>query len=95
MGDRYYSTSAAFLEALAEAGIRERPDNGVITPQYLTACVRDALAGEDALFLTKAITNFPVVAEHLRANRPGSLIGSGGGSCTSRSAVVAAHLPGV
>ena len=59
---------------------REQPEDGVITPQYLTACVREALAGEDALFLTEAITNFEVVAEHLRASRPGSLIGSGGGS---------------
>jgi len=42
--------------------------------------VRDALAGEDALFLSEAITNYEVVAEHLRASRPGSLIGSGGGS---------------
>ena len=60
--------------------LREQPEDGKITPQYLTACVRDALAGEDALFLTEAITNFQVVAEHLRASRPGSLIGSGGGS---------------
>ncbi|HLI39181.1 MAG TPA: thiamine pyrophosphate-requiring protein [Streptosporangiaceae bacterium] len=59
---------------------RERPEPGVITPAYLTACVRDALAGEDALVLTEAVTNFEVVAEHLRASRPGSLIGSGGGS---------------
>ena len=59
---------------------RERPGSGVITPQYLTACVRDALADQDALFLTEAITNYEVVAEHLRASRPGSLIGSGGGS---------------
>ena len=60
--------------------LREQPEDGKITPQYLTACVRDTLAGEDALFLTEAITNFEVVAEHLRASRPGSLIGSGGGS---------------
>jgi len=58
----------------------ERPANGQITPQYLTACVRDLLAGEDALVLTEAVTNFQVVAEHLRVNKPGSLIGSGGGS---------------
>jgi acetolactate synthase-1/2/3 large subunit len=58
----------------------EQPEDGVITPQYLTACVRDLLAGEDALVLTEAVTNFQVVAEHLRRNEPGSLIGSGGGS---------------
>jgi len=64
----------------AARDLREEPEDGAITPQYLTACVRDTLAGEDALFLTEAITSFEVVAEHLRASRPGSLIGSGGGS---------------
>ena len=58
----------------------EQPDPGVITPRYLTACVRELLAGTDALVLTEAITSYQVVAEHLRASRPGSLIGSGGGS---------------
>jgi acetolactate synthase I/II/III large subunit len=58
----------------------ERPQPGVITPRYLTACVRDLLAGADALVLMEAITNYQVVADHLRASRPGSLIGSGGSS---------------
>ena len=52
----------------------------MITPSYLTACVRELTAGTDALVLTEAITNFQVVAEHLRASKPGSLLGSGGGS---------------
>jgi len=58
----------------------EQPEAGVITPRYLTGCVRELLAGTDALVLTEAITNYQVVAEHLRASRPGSLLGSGGGS---------------
>ncbi|HEU5392681.1 MAG TPA: thiamine pyrophosphate-requiring protein [Streptosporangiaceae bacterium] len=58
----------------------ERPQPGVITPRYLTACVRDLLAGTDALVLMEAITNYQVVADHLRASGPGSLIGSGGSS---------------
>ena len=36
--------------------------------------------GPDALVLNEAITNYHVVTEHLRASRPGSLLGSGGGS---------------
>ena len=52
----------------------EQPEAGVITPRYLTACVRELLAGTDALILTEAITNYQVVAEHLRASRPGSLL---------------------
>ena len=58
----------------------EQPEPGVITARYLTRCVRELLAGIDALVLTEAITNYQVVADHLRASRPGSLIGSGGGS---------------
>jgi acetolactate synthase-1/2/3 large subunit len=58
----------------------EQPEAGVITPRYLTACVRELLAGTDALVLTEAITSYQVVAEHLRASRPGSLLGSGGSS---------------
>ncbi|HET9079974.1 MAG TPA: thiamine pyrophosphate-requiring protein [Trebonia sp.] len=58
----------------------EHPEDGVITPAYLTACVRELLAGEDALILTESVTNFQTVAEHLRVNQPGSYLGSGGGS---------------
>jgi acetolactate synthase I/II/III large subunit len=64
----------------AEWAALEQPADGVITPEYLTACVRDAIAGEDALVLSEAVTSFHVVARHLRLNRPGSLISSGGGS---------------
>jgi acetolactate synthase I/II/III large subunit len=58
----------------------ERPENGEITSAYLTACVRELLADEDALVLTEAVTNFQTVAGHLRINKPGSYLGSGGGS---------------
>jgi acetolactate synthase I/II/III large subunit len=52
----------------------------VVTPRYLTGCIRRLLAGRDTLVLTEAITNYQVVAEHLRASRLGSYLGSGGGS---------------
>jgi acetolactate synthase-1/2/3 large subunit len=58
----------------------EHPENGEITAEYLTACVRELLADQDALVLTETVTNFQVVAEHLRINKPGSYMGSGGGS---------------
>ena len=58
----------------------ERPEDGVITPAYLTACVRELLAGQDALILTESVTNYQTVAEHLHVNRPGAYMGSGGGS---------------
>ncbi|MCW2905644.1 MAG: acetolactate synthase, partial [Actinomycetia bacterium] len=57
---------------------RAAPD-GSITPEYLVACVREA-APPGTLFLTEAITSYPVVSEHLAVSQPGSLLGSGGGS---------------
>ena len=59
---------------------RERPQpDDVITPEYLVACVREAI-GPDAVVLTEAVANFPAVSEHLRSSQPGTLFGSGGGS---------------
>jgi acetolactate synthase I/II/III large subunit len=58
----------------------QEPADGVITPEYLTACVRRLLDGEDALILTEVVTNSRVVAEHLRASKPGSVLHHGGGS---------------
>jgi acetolactate synthase I/II/III large subunit len=72
--------TAANRARRAVLAARERPEPGVITPRYLTACVRQLLAGTDSLVLTEAITNYQVVAEHLRPSRPGSYLGSGGGS---------------
>ncbi len=76
---RRAEVSAAHDAQRAAWDALERPDGGAITPQYLTACVRDLLAGEDALILSEAVTNFQIVAEHLRLNEPGKLIGAGGG----------------
>jgi acetolactate synthase I/II/III large subunit len=80
---RRIEVTAASQARRAALDALEQPDPkmaGVITPRYLTACVRELLAGTDALVLTEAITSYQVVAEHLRASRPGSLLGSGGGS---------------
>ncbi|QBI54319.1 thiamine pyrophosphate-requiring protein [Streptomonospora litoralis] len=61
---------------------REQPAADTITPQSLVAQLRDLLADldDDTVVLTEAISNYHTVNEHLRATRPGSLIGSGGGS---------------
>jgi acetolactate synthase I/II/III large subunit len=83
VASRRAEVTAASRERRAALDAREQPDpkmTDVITPRYLTACVRELLTGADALVLTEAITNYQVVAEHLRASRPGSLLGSGGGS---------------
>jgi acetolactate synthase I/II/III large subunit len=72
--------AAAGRARRAELDALEQPEAGVITPRYLTACVRDLLAGTDSLVLTETITSYQVVAEHLRPSVPGSYLGSGGGS---------------
>lgn len=79
--------------ALAEREAAEQPKDGVITGEYLTACVRRLLEGEDALILTEVVTNSRIVAEHLRPNRPGSVLHHGGGSLGwSGGAAVGAKL---
>jgi acetolactate synthase-1/2/3 large subunit len=77
---RRAEVTAAHDVQQAAWGAQERPENGQITPAYLTACVRELLADEDALILTEAVTNYQTVAEHLHVNKPGSYLGSGGGS---------------
>jgi acetolactate synthase I/II/III large subunit len=72
--------AAASQARRAELDALEQPEAGVITPRYLTACVRDLLAGTDSLVLTETITSYQIVAEHLRPSVPGSYLGSGGGS---------------
>ena len=71
----------------------EQPKDDVITAEYLTACVRRLLESEDALILTEVVTNSRAVQEHLRPNRPGSVLHHGGGSLGwSGGAAVGAKL---
>jgi acetolactate synthase I/II/III large subunit len=58
---------------------REQPTEGVITPEHLTACIRQHLE-PDSIVLNEAITNFKVIVDHLCLTRPGSMITAGGGS---------------
>jgi acetolactate synthase-1/2/3 large subunit len=57
----------------------ERPEADRITPEHLTAAVREAV-GEEAVVMSEAVTNFHVVTRHMRRTRPGTLFSSGGGS---------------
>jgi acetolactate synthase I/II/III large subunit len=77
---RWAEASLAHEREMADRETREQPGDGVITPEYLTACVRRLLDGENALVLTEVVTNSRIVAEHLRPSRPGSVIHHGGGS---------------
>ena len=76
---RREAAARAHEQEQAERARRERPpDDGTISAEYLTACVRQLLEGEDALIVTEVVTNSRIVAEHLRPNRPGSVIHHGG-----------------
>ena len=78
---RWAETSRAHDAEIAEREKREQqPGDGTVTPEYLTACVRRLLQDSDALVLTEVVTNSKTVAEHLRANKPGSVLHHGGGS---------------
>ncbi len=91
---RREAAARAHDQELAERTRREQPrDDGTVTAEYLTACVRRLLEGEDALVLTEVVTNSQVVAEHLRPNRPGSVIHHGGAALGwAGGAVVGAKL---
>ena len=58
---------------------REQPKAGVITPEYLTGCVRRHV-GPDTVIVTEGVSNYGVMADHLRPTCPGTLFASGGSS---------------
>jgi acetolactate synthase-1/2/3 large subunit len=80
VSERRAAAVARHRRALAGQEAAEQPKDGVITGEYLTACVRRLLEAEDALIVTEVVTNSRVVAEHLRPSRPGSVLHHGGGS---------------
>ena len=57
----------------------EQAENEEITPEYLTACVRE-LMDENTIILNEGITNYGVISNHIESTVPGSYYGSGAGS---------------
>jgi acetolactate synthase I/II/III large subunit len=66
-------------ERKAELDRLEQPDRDVITPEYLTACVRRQV-GLEAIVLNEGITNYPAICDHMAREKPGTMFASGGGS---------------
>jgi acetolactate synthase I/II/III large subunit len=64
---------------VAEQRKLEGPSADKVTPEYLTACVREAI-GEDAIVVCEAVTNFHVVGNHCGRTKPGTMFTSGAGS---------------
>ncbi|HEY3623074.1 MAG TPA: thiamine pyrophosphate-requiring protein [Roseiarcus sp.] len=57
----------------------EASSGDVITPEYLTACVRSHV-GLEAIVLNEGITNYPAICDHMAREHPGTMFASGGGS---------------
>ncbi len=63
-------------QSLAEG---EQPNGDVITPAFLTACIRRQIPG-DAIVLNEGITNYGVIADHIGQRDSGTLFTSGASS---------------
>src|SRR5580658_5823776 len=63
----------------AELDRLEASSGEVITPEYLTACVRRRV-GLDAIALSEGITNHPAIWDHMAREKPGTMFTSGGSS---------------
>ena len=59
--------------------LEQAPRGDIITPEYLTACVRRAV-GSDAIVVNEGITNYHVICDHMAREKPGTMFASGGGS---------------
>jgi acetolactate synthase-1/2/3 large subunit len=57
----------------------EAPSGEIVTPEFLTACVRRQV-GPDAIVLNEGITNYPAICDHMAREKPGTMFASGGGS---------------
>lgn len=71
--------SAIHEARMKELAAREVPPKNGITPEFLTARVREHLP-PDAIVLNEGITSHNTIADHLRRNRPGSVFAAAGGS---------------
>jgi acetolactate synthase-1/2/3 large subunit len=63
----------------AELDRLEAPRQDIVTPEYLTACVRRQV-GLKAIVLNEGITNYPAICDHMAREHPGTMFASGGGS---------------
>lgn len=73
---RIEALHAAWLAGLERGEIAT--DDAISAP-YLTARIRE-LIDDDAIVLNEGISNYGVIARHLRRSRPGSLLASGASS---------------
>jgi acetolactate synthase-1/2/3 large subunit len=68
-----------YAKRAGELARLEGPSGEIITPEYLTGCVRREV-GPDAIVLNEGITNYPAICDHMAREKPGTMFASGGGS---------------
>jgi acetolactate synthase-1/2/3 large subunit len=61
------------------ARLEQGPGGDVITPEYLTACVRRQV-GIDAVVINEGVTNNHVICDHMAREKPGTMFALGHGS---------------
>jgi acetolactate synthase-1/2/3 large subunit len=74
---RYFTES--HQRRAEQLAAREKPEGDTITPEYLTARVRENIAPE-AIVLNESITNYSAVLNHIGDRAAGTMFTSGGGS---------------
>jgi acetolactate synthase I/II/III large subunit len=77
--DRYKIIERIHYEQREEWKKQEVYREDVITPEYLTACVREVI-DDNTIIVNEGISNYETIYRHIQAVKPGSIIGSGAGS---------------
>ena len=75
---RAYFAKLSEQRAEKLASLEAKPA-GRLTAEFVVARLR-GLAGDDTIFINESISNYQTVYNHLRLNRPGAILTSGGGS---------------
>ena len=71
--------AARHAERAAILARQAEPSAGIITPEYLTACVRRQISA-DTIVLNEGTTNYPAICDPIAPTAPGAFFTSGAGS---------------
>lgn len=76
---RWNKIKAVHERQKEERRLLEEPSEDVITPEFLTACVREVI-DEDTIVLNEGISSYQAICSHIGPKKPGTMHGSGSGS---------------
>ncbi|HHW37300.1 MAG TPA: thiamine pyrophosphate-requiring protein [Bacillales bacterium] len=76
---RWNKIKAVHERKKEERRLSEEPSEDVITPEFLTACVREVI-DEDTIVLNEGISSYQAICSHIGPKKPGTMHGSGSGS---------------